>query len=250
MTLPILDGGRGDAERCRSFADAAELLNDVRNLRHFQSVPISHKIVKPKCAKTVADVAAPFSHMGRMDIVDELNAYREAAGLTDKAIGEAIGLTRDAVAKVRARSRKLYYHEGVNLRRWLDGQGVGSPQRFIPVRGVISAGVWVDGQEDDMGVVHCPEGGPNTFALSVRGDSMDEFVAEGGLVAVDPDERGLDEGRIYAVRNPDGEATLKRFRLGPARLEPMSSNPEHLVQILGQPGYEVIGRVVWRQSPL
>lgn len=211
---------------------------------------ISHSIVKRFCAETVADGGAPFSHMDDMDIVDELNAYRTATGVTDKAIGEAIGLSRDAAAKVRARTRKLYYNEGVRLRMWLDGHSQGRQQRLVPVRGVISAGVWIDGQEQDLGSVDCPEGGPETFALTVQGDSMDEFVAEGGLIAVDPNDRGLDEGRIYAVRNPDGEATLKRFRLAPARLEPMSSNPLHQTQILGQAGYEVIGRVVWRQSPI
>lgn len=49
---------------------------------------------------------------------------------------------------------------------------------------------------------------------------------------------------VYLVMNGDGEATIKRYREGPARFEPDSNNPEHKTVHLGGHHITVIGRVV------
>ena len=73
---------------------------------------------------------------------------------------------------------------------------------------------------------------------------MDTVAGAGSIVLVDPDQLSLRDGRYYVVMNGEGETTFKQFRADPARLEPLSSNPEHRTIDLGQSPYTVVGRVV------
>jgi repressor LexA len=55
------------------------------------------------------------------------------------------------------------------------------------------------------------ENAPDKFALRVSGDSMiDEHVADGDFVVCRKAEQARD-GQIVALRNDDGEATLRPF---------------------------------------
>lgn len=245
----MLNGAGRYAQHGSGGPDAAEHLDHMGDILHVRDCAN----IEQSCQATLCRIEARpnRANLARtgMDIVDEINAARLASKLSDAKIGEIVGLPREAVAKVRSRIRGVSYEEGLRFKRWIDGVLTGSNLRQVRIRGVITAGIWQkQAARDDLGFIDCEIGGPNTFALRVVGDSMDLFVEDGGAVAVDPDDRGLEDGRIYAVRHPSGETTLKRFRHSPARLEPMSTNPTHGVQILGEAGYEVIGRIVWRQS--
>lgn len=119
--------------------------------------------------------------------------------------------------------------------------------RMVPLIGAISAGEWqlaVQSSEAWVPVVD-RVGGPRCFALRPKGDSMNELADEDSYIVIDPDQNALEDGRIYAVRNADGEALFKRFRLNPPRLEPMSSNEAHQPFLLGQEPFTIIGRVTY-----
>jgi repressor LexA len=118
--------------------------------------------------------------------------------------------------------------------------------RMVPLIGTIAAGNWQEAIHDPIGMVLAPQGGPNVFALRPDGTSMDQVIMPGAYVLVDPDQIELTDGRIYAVRNGSGDATLKMFRSSPPRLEPRSSDPKHQPIPVGREPFTVIGRVVWQ----
>lgn len=116
--------------------------------------------------------------------------------------------------------------------------------RSVPVIGQVAAGSWREAVQEPLDVMAAPVSGQNVFGLRVDGDSMDTVAGAGSIVLVDPDQLSLRDGRYYVVMNGDGETTFKQFRADPARLEPLSSNPEHRTIDLGQSPYTVVGRVV------
>ena len=83
------------------------------------------------------------------------------------------------------------------------------------------------------------EGADDKFALRVTGESMiDEHIADGDYVIIQRREQARD-GQIVAVRDDDGEATLKRFfrERNRVRLEPANKTMQPIyrnrVDILG-----------------
>lgn len=124
--------------------------------------------------------------------------------------------------------------------------------RMVPVIGQISAGTWREAIGEPTGQVPIPShaAGPNAFALQPLGDSMDLVVREDGYAVVDPDQRELIAGKVYAFRNEHGETTFKRYVESPPRLEPCSTNPENKPILLGAEPLVVIGRVVWSVQPV
>lgn len=127
-----------------------------------------------------------------------------------------------------------------------------TPVRLLPIIGQIAAGHWSEAIEDPEGWMPGPAdlGGPHAFALRAVGDSMDRIVGEGGYIVVDPDLRDLAVGKVYAVRNVEGETTFKQYSAEPPQLVPCSNNPKHRPIPIGQDPFVVIGRVIWAGSPL
>ena len=124
------------------------------------------------------------------------------------------------------------------------GEPVPVKSRMVPLIGSIAAGNWREAIENPEALLPAFDVGPNTFALRPVGDSMDQLAPEGSIAMVDPDDRELRDGKLYAVMNDGGESTFKRFRSEPPRLEPVSSNPEHKAIALGLEPFTVIGKVV------
>lgn len=119
--------------------------------------------------------------------------------------------------------------------------------RMVPLIGQIAAGDWAIALNEPEGWVPVIErvGGPRCFALKPIGDSMDLIADEESYVVFDPDQNSLEDGRVYAVRNAEGEATFKRYRSDPPRLEPMSSNPKHKPIMVGAEPFTVIARATY-----
>lgn len=93
---------------------------------------------------------------------------------------------------------------------------------------------------------------PNAFFLTVHGDSMDLRFADGCNVLVDPDQRQIVNGKVYAVLVNGFDATLKQvFVAGNTIvLHPQSTNPSHRdisidASSPDAPYFAVVGRVVW-----
>lgn len=190
-----------------------------------------------------------------------IREMRIARKWTLEDLAEKTGSTFSEIGKIERSSRKL------NL-EWIDRFAAAfemSPQEFfanagskttapqlkqIPLVGKIAAGNWREAIQDPMGWVPAMEGSANAFALTPDGDSMNLIVPAGGYVVVDPDQFELLDGKVYAVMNGDGETTFKRFRAGPPRLEPCSSNPVHQPIALGREPFTVVGRITGAFSPL
>lgn len=79
------------------------------------------------------------------------------------------------------------------------------------------------------------------IALRVQGTSMNRVAADGSVIIVDFADKILISGQYYVVKL-NGEATFKRFRVDPSRLEPDSTEPFDTVFLRGEA--EVVGRVI------
>lgn len=189
---------------------------------------------------------------------NRIREVRKQRGMTMQELGEKAGMHYTTVAKIERSQRglKLNYLAaiaaalGVKPIDLIGGAPDVMPIRMVPLVGKIAAGNWSEAIEDPIGTVPAPVGGPNAFALRPDGDSMDLIVGPDSYIVVDPDEFELRDGKVYAMKNGDGETTFKRFRAEPPRLEPCSSNPEHKPIPFGREPLTTIGRVVWQGSEL
>jgi repressor LexA len=189
---------------------------------------------------------------------NRISELRMAKGLTQTHLATLAGTTKSQLAKLEGGTRRLSDHWSQRLAPHLDVQpyelfmapGVAKALRQVPMVGSISCGNWREAIEEAGGTVPTTEGGPNAFALRADGDSMDLIIDPGGYVVVDPDDRNLVSGRVYAVMNGDGETTAKRYMAEPPRLVPVSTNPIHVEIPIGRYPFTVIGRIVFRASPL
>ena len=106
--------------------------------------------------------------------------------------------------------------------------------------GRIAAGQPLEAIEQDEELAFTEwEGAEDKFALRVTGESMiEEHIADGDYVVIQRQEQARD-GQIVAVRDEDGEATLKRFykERNRVRLEPANKTMKPIfrdrVNILG-----------------
>jgi len=115
-----------------------------------------------------------------------------------------------------------------------------APPAGLKMLGRIAAGQPIEAieQEEELAFTDW-EGDDNKFALRVTGESMiEEHIADGDYVVIQRQEQARD-GQIVAVRDDDGEATLKRFykERNRVRLEPANKTMKPIfrdrVNILG-----------------
>ena len=143
---------------------------------------------------------------------------------------------------LKALQKKGLIHREPNMSRaiqLLDDPTGAQPARLKLV-GRIAAGQPIEAveQDEELGFSEW-EGADDKFALRVSGDSMiEEHIADGDYVVIQRQEQARD-GQIVAVRDDDGEATLKRlFReRNRVRLEPANKTMKPIyrdrVDILG-----------------
>ncbi len=81
------------------------------------------------------------------------------------------------------------------------------------------------------------------IALQVDGDSMDRVAPDGAIILVDRSDDRLIDGRFYIFSLGGGEATFKRYRRSPERLQPFSTNPDHMAVPATHDDIYVFGRV-------
>jgi repressor LexA len=105
----------------------------------------------------------------------------------------------------------------------------GSGLRMVPLIGEIAAGIGPWLLQEPLGWVPAIDTSRRSALLraEAQGRQHGPLADERQLHRHSTPTRRARDGRIYAVRNQDGEATFKRYRADPPRLEPMSSNPEH-----------------------
>lgn len=168
---------------------------------------------------------------------------RERAGLTQQALGRLCGVSRAAVAQWEGDTtlpslshlQRAADAMGVWV-SWLTGEGDGTTAsttntppgprgRPVPVIDYVTAGNW------DTVTDPYPSGrgmdalmterriSANTFALVVRGTSMEPEFREGDKVIIDPDVTPQPGDFVVAKLTEEEEATLKKYR-------PRGSDPE------------------------
>lgn len=162
-------------------------------------------------------------------------------------IARLLGIEPDKVSKILHNKRRITAEEADTLRRYfgIKEEESGAKPRRLPIVGLVSAGMWREGFEQVIGYMPSPDPslGKDAFVVIVEGSSMNKIAQPGDAVIVDPSERSLIDGKLYIIRNGDGETTFKQYRENPARLEPCSDDPRHRTIYPGQEGFEVIGRV-------
>lgn len=80
-------------------------------------------------------------------------------------------------------------------------------------------------------------------ALQVDGDSMDRIAPNGSIILIDRSDDRLLDGKYYVFVLDGGEATFKRYRRNPQRLQPFSTNPDHMSIPADREDLYVFGRV-------
>jgi repressor LexA len=175
---------------------------------------------------------------------------RKAADLTQDALAERIGTTKATISKIERSTTppklewitKLASALNADMSDLVTGLKGSAAPSYIPVIGMIAAGNWREAIQSPDGHIPVLHAKNHMFALKVDGDSIDRVAPDGAFVAIDPSNPTLADGLIYAVQNADGDTTLKRFRSGPDRLEPDSTNPVHKAIMLGGEAITIIGR--------
>lgn len=127
---------------------------------------------------------------------------------------------------------------------------IDKPKQY-PILGKISAGLPILAVENIEGYTYIPSSkiqkGYDYFFLRVQGDSMNLKFPNGCLLFIQRQPE-LENGQIGVFRVNGDDATVKRFKRenGFIILEPMSSNPEHQVQIYNPQkiNIEIIGKVI------
>ncbi|MDX2036335.1 MAG: transcriptional repressor LexA [Isosphaeraceae bacterium] len=144
---------------------------------------------------------------------------------------------------LKALQKKGLIHREPNMSRaiqLLDASESTSP-RGIPLVGRIAAGSPIEAieQRDETLTFEEWESSEETFALRVTGESMIEAHIEDGDFVVIQRQSQARDGQIVAIRDDDGEATLKRFfkEKNRIRLEPANRSMKPIyrekVNILG-----------------
>jgi repressor LexA len=126
---------------------------------------------------------------------------------------------------LKALQKKGLIHREPNMSRAIQllDDPTSAPPVGLKLVGRIAAGQPIEAieQDEELGFTEW-EGSDDKFALRVSGNSMiEEHIADGDFVVIKKQEQARD-GQIVAVRDDDGEATLKRiFReRNRVRLEP------------------------------
>lgn len=127
----------------------------------------------------------------------------------------------------------------------------------VPVIGRISAGLPMLATENIDGYEFAPSSqlkeGYTYFYLKVQGDSMNLKFNEGDIVLVQKQD-DLENNEIGVILVNGDDATVKKYRKenGLVILEPMSTNPENVVQIYNPKDIQIriIGKVISYQGKI
>jgi repressor LexA len=143
---------------------------------------------------------------------------------------------------LKALQKKGLIHREPNMSRAIQllNDPTTAPAAGLKLVGRIAAGQPIEAVEQDEELLFNDwTGASDKFALRVSGNSMiDEHIADGDYVVIHRQKNARD-GQIVAVRDDDGEATLKKFYKERARvrLEPANKSMKPIfrdrVDILG-----------------
>lgn len=128
---------------------------------------------------------------------------------------------------------------------------------LVPILGKISAGLPLLATENIESYEFAPSSyikeGFDYFYLRVNGDSMNLKFNDGDIVLVQKQD-GLENDEIGVILVDGQDATVKKYKFenGLVILSPMSTNPEHVVQIYNPKdiSIKIVGKVVSYQGKI
>lgn len=181
-------------------------------------------------------------------------------GIGDTELGRRAGLSKDIIRKWREGHSKMPSYDRVVA--ILDALDIGEPVANIPIYGDIPGGVPMVIEEpmmqekravsfrsapriiENFPEIEIPRPRPGTFAMRVRGQSMNLVAPEGHYIIVNPNFPPIDElDNKLVVAEVNGECTFKRFGFNPLRLEPMSTDIEYRAQYFKPGEVRIVGVV-------
>ncbi|BAM06253.1 LexA family protein [Leptospirillum ferrooxidans] len=123
--------------------------------------------------------------------------------------------------------------------------------KTVPLISWVQAGNWCaipdnypPGHAEEM--IPCPSKcGPHSFALRVKGDSMDPDYPDGSIVIVDPDKEPRHNSDVVVRLNGEMEATFKRLKIDGPRWFLHPVNDRYPVLPLEGKDFTICGVVVW-----
>jgi len=196
-----------------------------------------------------------------MDFRERVIARLKEIGKSARRASLDGGLTPDAIRNVlRAKSRNPRRDTLEGIARGLDWtmeelleltpasnvSHTEAPICEVPLISWVAAGALAE-TSDPYAVGDAEEFVPVThkrrtlIALRVNGASMNRVAPEGSTIIVDYADKSLVSGQYYVVK-VGGEATFKRYRADPPRLEPDST--EHFDTVFIDRETDVVGRVI------
>ena len=146
-------------------------------------------------------------------IPGDLKTARQALGLTQAQLAEALRTTRMSITRYESGTRRIPGMVQVALR-----QLASAPR--IQMAGIVAAGAPIEPipQSEQVDVPPTMVRGGQAFALRVKGESMrDEGILPGDLVIVHKQQTARNGQTIVALVN--NEATIKKFYCKADRVE-------------------------------
>lgn len=252
-SLPTVDSGMWGFDEARDLRDPAEILDYLAaEPLHAEDVAII-AMVRKRYNRSNSDSVNLQQHYAEAMEIEQLRALIKERGETQAALARLVGITSDQFSKTMKGKRRFTVREMDILRRYFFDESKNPSQpMLLPIVGLVSAGAWREGFEQVMGYMPSPDKAlsAKAFVVLVEGDSMDKVAMSGDGIIVDPTDLDLCNGKYYVVRNEAGETTFKRYREGPARLEPCSTNPNHQTIYPGQDMFTIVGRARKRVADL
>ena len=174
-----------------------------------------------------------------------------------REIGEAVGLTSPSTvhSHLNTLSRLGYLRRDPSKPRaievrWDSNSGAvieRRPVRHVPLVGDVAAGTDVLAQENVEELFPVPldfTGDGELFMLRVRGDSMIEAGILDGDFVIAVQQATAKQGDVVVAGSPDGEATVKTYRIADGRVTLMPSNSTMQPLEFDPSDVTIYGRVV------
>lgn len=165
------------------------------------------------------------------------------------AIAKAMNIDIEDLLKMLDNDQKILLDEKIFKEQF---DSVTDVAVKVPLVGKISAGLPILATQNIEGYEFAPKGmikeDMEYFYLRVQGDSMNMKFNDGDIVLVQKQDT-LENDEIGVILVGD-EATVKKFKEdnGMVILTPMSTNPEHSVQIYKDTQVKIIGKVISYQG--
>lgn len=163
-----------------------------------------------------------------------LEQIARAFGMSIAGLAE-MGQDSESVAELIDDIKSVERSEYVVLISW------GQAASFLDAPGSPQPG------DDDEWMPRPKHSGPRTFALRVRGESMEPGYQHGDIVFVDPDVEPGHGKDVVVLLDESNEAELKRLVIEGRREFLKAANPhwpDKIIEISGHPGARIIGVVI------